>query len=91
MLEKAGAKEIDCQDIAALPGRAEGSFISALIKEIDENHCKVSLRTNGIVDANKVCANFGGGGHKMASGCAIDKGCAEAADILADIIAKEYK
>lgn len=91
MLEKAGATELDCQDIAALPGRAEGAFTSAMIKEIDENHCKVSLRTNGVVDANKVCANFGGGGHKMASGCAIDKGCADAAELLAEIIAVEYK
>ncbi len=91
MLEKAGATELDCQDIAALPGRAEGAFTSAMIKEIDENHCKVSLRSNGVVDANKVCANFGGGGHKMASGCAIDKGCADAAELLADIIAVEYK
>ena len=91
MLDKAGAKEQDCQDIAALPGRAEGAFTSAMIKEIDENHCKVSLRSNGIVDANKVCANFGGGGHKMASGCSIDKNCLEAAELLADIIAAEYK
>ncbi len=91
MLEKAGAMEIDCQDIASLPGRAEGAFTSAMIKEIDENHCKVSLRTNGVVDANRVCANFGGGGHKMASGCAIDKSCAEAAELLANIIAVEYK
>ena len=91
MLEKAGATEIDSQDIAALPGRAEGAFTSATIKEIDATHCKVSLRSNGVVDANKVCAIFGGGGHKMASGCAIDKSCEEAAELLADAIAAEYK
>ena len=91
MLDEAGATELDCQDIAALPGRAEGAFSSVTIKEIDENHCKVSLRTNGIVDANKICANFGGGGHKMASGCSIDRGCEEAAMLMADLIAKEYK
>ena len=91
MLDKAGAAEIDSQDIAALPGRAEGAFTSATIKEIDANHCKVSLRSNGIVDANKICALFGGGGHKMASGCAIDKSCEEAAELLADAIAAEYK
>ena len=91
MLEKAGATEQDCQDIAALPGRAEGAFTSVTIKEIDESHCKVSLRSNGIVDANKICANFGGGGHKMASGCAIDKSCEEAAELLAEFIAAEYK
>jgi len=91
MLDKVGAQEKDCQDIAALPGRVEGAFTSVTIKEIDAGSCKVSLRTNGVVDANKVCSKFGGGGHKMASGCSINKNSFEAADILADIIAEEYK
>lgn len=89
MLEKAGATEKDCQDIASLPGRVEGAFSSAVIKEVDENHCKISLRTNGIVNANSVCGRFGGGGHKMASGCAMEKNCFEAAGIIADAIAEE--
>ncbi len=91
MLDKAGAQEKDCQDIAALPGRVEGAFTSVTIKEIDANSCKVSLRTNGIVDANKVCAVFGGGGHKMASGCTMDMEAYKAAKVLADIIGGEYK
>ena len=91
MLEKAGATEKDCQDIASLPGRVEGAISSAVIKEVDENHCKISLRTNGMVNANKVCAKFGGGGHKMASGCAMDKNCFEAAQIIADAIAEELE
>ena len=91
MLEKAGATEKDCQDIASLPGRVEGAFSSAVIKEVDENHCKISLRTNGIVNANKVCARFGGGGHKMASGCAMDNNCFDAAQVLADAIAEELE
>ncbi len=91
MLEKAGTGEKDCQDIAALPGRVEGAFSSAVIKEVDENHCKISLRTNGVVSANTICGKFGGGGHKMASGCSMDKNCFEAAEILADAIAQEYE
>ena len=90
MLEKAGAIEKDCQDIAALPGRVEGAFTSVTIKEIDETRCKVSLRTNGTVDANKVCALYGGGGHKMASGCTMNMNSYKAAEVLADIIDGEY-
>lgn len=90
MMDKSGATEKDTQDIAALPGRVEGAFTSATIKEIDEKQVKVSLRTNGIVDANRVCARFGGGGHKMASGCTINYPCAEAAELLADAILAEY-
>lgn len=91
MLEKAGATEKDCQDIASLPGRVEGAFSSAVIKEVDENHCKISLRTNGFVNANKVCGKFGGGGHKMASGCSMSKNCFEAADILVEAIGQEFE
>ena len=87
--KKAGAEEKDCQDNAALPGRVAGGVASAVIKEIDSTHCKISVRTNGLVDANAVCSRFGGGGHKMASGCMMDKNCFEAADILADVIGEQ--
>jgi len=88
MLTKAGATEKDCNDIASLPGRVEGAATSAVIKEVDANHCKISLRTNGMVNANAVCKKFGGGGHAMASGCSMDKSCEEAAAMLADAIAE---
>lgn len=92
MLKQAGATERDCQDIASLPGRVEGALCSAVVKESDENSVKISLRTNGIVSATKICSKFGGGGHAMASGCAMkDKSCLEAAEILAAEIDKEYK
>ncbi|MEG2382872.1 MAG: DHH family phosphoesterase [Oscillospiraceae bacterium] len=91
MLNKAGAGELDCQDIAALPGRVEGAHCSAVIKEVDENNCKISLRTTGFVNASEVCKQFGGGGHKMASGCAMNKSCFEAADILAAAIIEAEK
>ena len=91
MIEKAGAVERDTQDIAALPGRVEGAFTSITVKELDAKHCKLSVRTNGVVDANKVCARFGGGGHKMAAGCTMDCSCHDAPDVLAEIIALEYK
>lgn len=91
MLEKAGATEKDCEDIASLPGRVEGAFSSAVIKEVDATNCKISLRTNGVVNATKVCAAFGGGGHAMASGCGMEIGCLEAAEALANAIEKEYQ
>lgn len=91
LLDEVGATEKDCADIAALPGRVEGTVASAVIKEIDPTHCKISVRTTGLVNANKVCARFGGGGHQMASGCIMDKNCFEAADILAGAIGEQLK
>ncbi len=91
MMEKTGAKESDCADIAALPGRVEGVATSAVIKENGDNSCKISVRTNGIVNANRVCGRFGGGGHAMAAGCTIKGGVDEVAQLLADAIAEESK
>ncbi len=90
MLEKSGAKDSDLKDIASLPGRVEGAFASAVIKESEDGKCKISLRTTGVVNANKICSMFGGGGHAMASGCMMEKSCLEAAEILAQAIDKEY-
>jgi phosphoesterase RecJ-like protein len=38
-------------------------------KEIEDNDWRISLRSKGSVDVNAVASEFGGGGHKNASGC----------------------
>lgn len=89
MMKKTGATEKDLNDIASLPGRVEGAMSTAVIREIDGHDCKISLRTNGIVNANQVCKKFGGGGHDMAAGCCIRKPIIEAAEILVNAIGEE--
>ena len=47
---------------------AEGVNITALIKQVDNNSYKVSLRTSeGEIDLSEIASKFGGGGHKGAS------------------------
>lgn len=72
MMEKSGATENDCDDIAGIPGRVEGCEVSMLIRELDKGKCKVSVRSHPTFDSCELCMKFGGGGHKMASGCTID-------------------
>lgn len=71
MLRRSGVTEDDCSDLASLAGQVKGNRVSMTVRELSQNppECKVSLRTDGGVDASQVCALFGGGGHKMASGC----------------------
>lgn len=71
MLEKAGATENDCDDIAGIPGKVEGCEVSMVIRELEKGKCKVSVRSQPTFDSCALCAMFGGGGHKMASGCTI--------------------
>ena len=74
MMRRCGATEDDCSDIASLAGQVRGNRVAVTVRELSElpPRSKVSLRTDGCVDASKVCSLFGGGGHAMASGCELD-------------------
>lgn len=82
MMARAGATEDDCDDLASLAGRVEGSYVSATIRELGPKECKISLRSGDAFDCSAVCALHGGGGHRMASGCTIYEDVDTARDIL---------
>ena len=86
LLDEAGATEEDMEDIAAFLGQIEGVETSVTIREQAGGSCKLSVRTSGGLNATKVCALLGGGGHAAAAGCTVPGGLAEAeAAILAAI------
>lgn len=62
-------REEDMDDLASLAGLVEGTNCSVTMKETPDGAWKVSLRTGERVNATDVCAKFGGGGHRAASGC----------------------
>ena len=43
----------------------------AFFKEIAPDSFRISLRSKGSVDVNRVANVFGGGGHKNAAGCTV--------------------
>ncbi|MBR6408446.1 MAG: bifunctional oligoribonuclease/PAP phosphatase NrnA [Clostridia bacterium] len=55
--------------IAPLPRQVEGVRCGFTLKQVEENHFRISVRTGHELDASKICAGFGGGGHKRAAGC----------------------
>lgn len=55
----------------------EGVEVAVLIKCIDEDFCRVSMRSVGL-DVSRIAMGFGGGGHIRAAGCTIKKPLAEA-------------
>lgn len=66
------ASEQDLEDIAAFIGQLEGVEHAVTVRELAEGKCKISFRTNErLLNASKVCAQFGGGGHQAAAGCTI--------------------
>ncbi len=69
MMEEADAGADELEVISSLPIQIEGVVAAATFKELEEGGYKVSLRTNGAIHGGEVCALFGGGGHRQASGC----------------------
>jgi phosphoesterase RecJ-like protein len=87
LIARAGATSEDTDDIAAFLGQLKGVLHTATVREHEGGECRVSVRTKADeLNATRVCARLGGGGHKAASGCTI-KGTVEEAEraILAAI------
>ena len=86
LMDEAGATEEDMEDIAAFLGQIEGVETSVTIRELAEGGCKLSVRTSGGLNATKVCARLGGGGHAAAAGCTVSVTLAEAEAAILDAI-----
>ena len=82
LMTACGVTEDDLDDVAAMPGQVEGVGIGILVKELPTGACKISVRARPPVDANAICQQFGGGGHRMAAGCQIDASPEEAAKLI---------
>ncbi len=48
----------------------EGVDVAVLLKCVEENVCRVSMRSKG-VDVSQIAMQFGGGGHVRAAGCTL--------------------
>jgi len=64
-----GASDEDADGLINLPLTAKDVQAVVFFKEAGPDDWRVSLRSKGSVDINAVAREFGGGGHKNASGC----------------------
>jgi phosphoesterase RecJ-like protein len=72
MLQKTGATSDDADGLINIPLTVKDIQAVAFFKEIAANSFRVSLRSKGDVDVNRVAGVFGGGGHKNAAGCSVN-------------------
>ena len=86
LMDEAGATEEDMEDIAAFLGQIEGVETSVTIRELEDGACKLSVRTSGGLNATKVCALLGGGGHAAAAGCTVGGTLEQAESAILDAI-----
>ena len=71
LMERLEATENDAEDLSSLATIVEGVDCGALLRELEENVWKLSLRTDERVDASCACSLLGGGGHPMAAGATV--------------------
>jgi len=67
-LEACDGFEEDTGDLVNMLLSVKGVEAAALFKEMPGDRTKVSLRSLGDIDVNRLAASLGGGGHKNASG-----------------------
>lgn len=71
IFERFDINEDDMDGVSAFPRRIEGILCGVTIRAQKDGSFRVSLRCEPGVDASRICAKFGGGGHSGAAGCTL--------------------
>ena len=79
MLAETGTQQHDADGFAEFMANARGADITILLRELAPDETRVSLRVTESIDAARIAAAFGGGGHAQRSGCTIRAAGADAA------------
>jgi bifunctional oligoribonuclease and PAP phosphatase NrnA len=70
-LASTGALSEHIEGFVDIPRTVRGVEVSVLYLELAKNYYKLSLRSKGGIDVEKVARRFGGGGHANAAACKI--------------------
>ena len=70
-LSECGASADVTEGFIDFPLSVIGVEVACSLLEVGRNSYKISLRSSGKADVNKIAAVYGGGGHVLASGCMI--------------------
>ena len=71
-MRRFGAREEDCEGLVNYALSIAEVQVAIFFRELPDRRYRVSLRSKGEVNVSAVAEEFGGGGHKCASGCSID-------------------
>ena len=72
MLEDAGALQEYTDGFVDFPRSIKGVEVAVLYSETSDNNFKVSLRSKGRINVERVAGEFGGGGHFSAAACSVE-------------------
>lgn len=81
-LKRADILDSELEGINSLVEQIEGVRIGVTVRELPDGRTRCSMRTNGNISADKICAVHGGGGHLHAACCELDTDPVEARRIM---------
>ena len=88
ILKSSGAKAQDSELIVDFIRGIDVVNLACVLRPIDEQSTKVSMRSKKDIDVSKIALVFGGGGHAKAAGCTINANVVEAREIIIKEILK---
>ncbi len=86
--QETGALSTDTEDAINALHTVAGSEIAVLFVELEDNVTKVSLRSRTDFNVQAIAAQFGGGGHRAASGVTFDGTLEQARQEVLDAVRK---
>jgi bifunctional oligoribonuclease and PAP phosphatase NrnA len=89
MLAETGSDAVASEGLIDVLASTREADITALFKEVDATHVRVSVRTSARADAVAITSTFGGGGHARAAGCSVDKPLPEARALVLEECERE--
>ena len=89
LMERLEATETDAEDLSSLGPQIEGVECAITMRGLRPEVWKRSVRTGERVNATRVCARLGGGGHAAAAGCTVEAPWAEVKTAILDAVAAE--
>lgn len=87
-LKSVGAEATDTEDVINRLLSVRGVEVALLFLELGAQETKVSLRSRSDIDVNRIAAQFGGGGHKAASGVRYKGSLSAAEPAVIDAVTK---
>ena len=72
LVERLDAGDVDTSEITTMLLAMDGVRVVLLFRQLEDRQIKVSLRSKGQLDVHSLAAEFGGGGHRNASGIVVE-------------------
>jgi bifunctional oligoribonuclease and PAP phosphatase NrnA len=72
MMQEVGASPEHTDNFTDYIRAIEGVEVGVYYTELSPGHFKISLRSKGIVNVEKIAGIFGGGGHERAAACRLE-------------------